>query len=283
MFRKLLVCTDLTPASEALIHCVAVLKNIGTEEVILTHVIHVANTPGLEDVLAQDGKPVLERQKKRLEEQGMKVTTEMPNGLPAETLAEISEKHDVSAVLIGSQGKGIIQAATLGSVSGKLLHQTKRPLFLARMDLLKEGNSEVICQRMFEKVLFPTDFSETAERALDYLGKIALETGCPITLMHVVSGKEDDTEARSHEEEALYLLEAKQRRLKTLGAAEVTIDLVHGKPAEEIISRSKNGAFSIVVMGGQGKGFMQELFLGSTANEVARHAGVPLLFVPARS
>jgi len=283
MFRKILVCTDLTPGSEALIHCVAVLKSIGTEEVILTHVIHVANTPGLEDILAQDGKPVLERQKKTLEEQGMKVTTEMPNGLPAETLAEIAEKHDVSAILIGSQGKGIIQAATLGSVSGKLLHQTKRPLFLARMDLLKEGNSEVICQRMFEKVLFPTDFSETAERALDYLGKIALETGCPITLMHVVAGKEDDPTARSHEEEALYLLEAKQRRLKTLGAAEVTIDLVHGKPAEEIISRSKNGAFSIVVMGGQGKGFMQELFLGSTANEVARHAGVPLLFVPARS
>jgi nucleotide-binding universal stress UspA family protein len=283
MFRKILVCTDLTPASEALIHCVAVLKNIGTEEVILTHVIQLVITPGLEDMLAQDGKPVLERQKKTLEEHGVKVTLEMPIGLPAETLAEIAEKHDVSAILIGSQGKGIIQAATLGSVSGKLLHQIKRPLFLARMDLLKEGNSEVVCQRMFENVLFPTDFSETAERALDYLGKIALETGCPITLMHVIAAKEDNPADRAHEEEALYLLEAKQRRLKTLGAAEVTIDLVHGNPAEEIISRSKNGEFSIVVMGGQGKGFMQELFLGSTANEVARHAGVPLLFVPALS
>lgn len=281
MFSKILACTDLTPASEALIHCVAVLKNIGTEEVILTHVFHVVPPPGLEDLLVQDGKQILEQQKKTLVAQGVKVTVEMPVGLPAEKLAEIAEKHDVSAILIGSQGKGIIQAATLGSVSSKLLHQARRPLFLARMDLLREGNSEVVCQRMFEKVLFPTDFSETAERALDYLGKIALETGCPITLMHVIAAKEDDPAVRDREEEALYLLEAKQRRLKTLGAAEVTIDLVHGKPAEEIISRSKNGEFSIVVMGGQGKGFIQEFFLGSTANEVARHAGVPLLFVPA--
>ena len=283
MFRKMLVCTDLTPASYSLIHCAAALKEIGTKEVVLTHVVHVANTPGLEDMLAQDAEPVLERQKNLIETQGVKVTLEMPLGVPARTLEDTAERHDVCAILVGSHGKGIIKAATLGSVSGGLLHKTRRPLLLVRTPLRGEGESGLACRNMFARVLFPTDFSETAELALDYLGKIALETGCPVTLMHVVAAKEDDLlTADRREEDARYLLEAKKRRLERLGAAEVSIDLVHGKPAEEIVARTKNGGFSIVVLGGQGQGFLKELFLGSTANQVARHAELPLLFIPSQ-
>ena len=282
MFRKMLVCTDLSPASDALIQCVGELKVLGMEEAILTHVIYVANTPGLEEMLAEEARPVLERQKKILEDQGIGVTVEMPFGLPVHTLNETAEKHDVSAILIGSHGKGILQTATLGSVSAKLIHETRRPVLLARIALLEEGKCEVVCRKMFARVLFPTDFSETAEKALDYLGKIALETKCPVTVMHVISEKDDDpAAAQRREEDARYLLEAKKRRLETLGAAEVTVDLVHGKPAEEIIGRTRNGDFSIIVMGSQGKGFLREVFLGSVANEAARHAGVPVLLVPA--
>ena len=282
MFRKMLVCTDLSPASDALIQCVGELKVLGMEEAILTHVIYVANTPGLEEMLAEEARPMLERQRKILEDQGIRVTVEMPFGLPAHTLDETAEKHDVSAILIGSHGKGILQTATLGSVSAKLIHETRRPVLLARIALLEEGKCEVVCRKMFARVLFPTDFSDTAEKALDYLGKIALETKSPVTIMHVISEKDDDpAAAQRQEEDARYLLEAKKRRLETLGAAEVNVDLVHGKPAEEIIGRTKIGEFSIIVMGSQGKGFLREVFLGSVANEAARHAGVPVLLVPA--
>ena len=281
MFRKILVCTDLSPASDALIQCVEELKSIGMEVVVLTHVIYVANTPGLEEMLTEEARPVLERQKETLEAQGVKVIVEMPFGLPAQTLNGTAEKHDVSAILIGSHGKGILQAATLGSVSAKLLHQTQRPVLLARIALLEEGKCEVVCRKMFARVLFPTDFSETAERALDYLGKIALETGCPVTVMYVIGEKDDDPAgAQRREEGARYLLEAKRMHLEALGVAEVTIDLVHGKSAEEIIGRAKEGGFTITVMGGQGKGFLKDVLLGSVANEVARHAGVPVLFIP---
>jgi nucleotide-binding universal stress UspA family protein len=282
MFRKMLVCTDLSPASDDLIQCVEELKSIGMEEVILTHVIHAASLPGFEETLAEEARPVLERQKNALEAQGVKVTVEMTCGLPAHTLNEMAEKHDVSVILIGSHGKGILRAATLGSVCTELLHQTRRPVLISRSALLEKGNSEMVCRKLFTRVLFPTDFSETAERALDYLGKIALETGCPVTVLHVIPEKDDDpAAAQRREEDALYLIEAKKRRLKILGAAEVTIELVHGKPAEEIIGRAKEGDFSTIVMGCQGKELLKELFLGNTANEVARTAGVPLLLIPA--
>jgi len=282
MLRKILVCSDLSPAADAIIHCVEELKCIGMEEVILTHVIYVANTPGLEELLIEAARPILERQKEALEAKGVKVTLEMPLGLPANTLDETAEKHDVSAIVIGSHGKGILQATTLGSVSSKLLHQTRRPVLLARIALLEEGKCQAVCRKLFAGVLFPTDFSEAAETTLDCLGAIALETGCPVTVLHVIEDKDDDpADAKRREEEARFLLEAKKRRLEALGAPEVHIGLVRGKPSEEIIGRSKEGNFSIIVMGGQGKGLLKEVFLGSVANEVARFAGVPVLFVPA--
>ncbi|NVN93524.1 MAG: universal stress protein [Desulfuromonadales bacterium] len=281
MFRKILVCSDLSPASDILIQCVEELKNIGMQEVVLTHAMYLAKTPGLEEYFVDEARSTLERQKKSLEEQGVSVIVEMPFGLTSHAIDETAEKHDVSAIFIGSHGKGILQAATLGSVSANLLHRMRRPVLLTRIALLAEGTYKNVCGRMFAEALFPTDFSETAERALDFLGKIVMDTRCPVTVMHVLEHKDGDlSDARLNEENALFLLEAKKRRLEEQGSAEVTIELVHGNPAEETIKHTEKGKFSIVVMGGQGKGIIKEVFLGSVANQVARQAGTPVLFIP---
>lgn len=282
MFRKILFCTDLTPASDALIDCIAVLKRVGTEEVVLAHAVQPLSSHGTEAQLFEEAGRGLERQKKALEELGLRVTLETPFGHPAEVLNLVAHNHEVGAILVGSHGKGVIKTATLGSVSAELLNQTKFPVFLARMDLLQQEKGASLCSNLFRNVLFATDFSQPAERALDYLGKIALETGCPVTLMHVLDLDEEDPDRiRRMEEDARYLLEAKKRRLVTLGASEVTVDLVYGDPAQEIASRTGMDGCSMVVMGRHGKGVLEEIFMGSTANQVARHASVPLLFIPA--
>lgn len=282
MFRKMLVCTDLSPASDALVRCAEELRGVGMEEVVLTHVNFMVSTPGVEEVLAEENSPVLRGQKAFLEERGVRVVVEMPLGLPAPAIAEAAERHDVSVILVGTHGRGILQAAALGSVSTQLLQRMRRPVLLTRIALLEDGTCGTVCGGMFGRLLFVTDFSETAERALDYLGKITLDSGCPVTLMHVMelnaAGLPD---ARHSEENVRFLLEAKMRRLRMLGAADVTIELVHGIPADEIVARTKSGAYSLVVMGGQGKGLIREIFLGSVANQVARLAETPVLFVPA--
>lgn len=281
MFKKMLVCTDLSPASDALIQCVEELKTIGMEEVILTHVIYVANTPGLEEMLAEEARPALERQKKTLEDQGIRVIVEMPFGLPAHTLIETAEKHDVSAILIGSHGKGIIQAATLGSVTAKLLHLTRRPVLMARIAILKGEICHLACGKLFSKILFPTDFSETAERALDYLAQIATETKSPVTLLHVYDDKNLDNESRQRLEDGRsFFSESKMERLKSRGVSDVTVEITFGNPAQVILDRALKGDFSIIVMGSQGKGLVQEVFIGSVSNKVVREAGLPVLLIP---
>lgn len=57
MFEKLLIATDLSPASDCLLQCAGELQATGLKQAILAHVIYVANTPGLEDALEADASP----------------------------------------------------------------------------------------------------------------------------------------------------------------------------------------------------------------------------------
>jgi len=281
MFRKILLCSDLSPASDTLIQCVNELKTVGVEQVILTHVIHVVDTllPG--DALTEKVRTGLERQKKILEEHGLQVTTEMPEGPAAKTLNETAEKHDVSAILIGSHGKGIIHSATLGSVSAMLLHHAHRPVLLARIALLDDGQCELVCRELFSDVLFPTDLLGNAERALDYLIKIATDTSCRITLMHVIEEKPSTpADTIRLEETSRFLLEAKKIRLESHGAIDVNIEIAFGVPHEKIIARTREGKVSLVVMGCKGKAPMEEIITGSISNKVVRLAEAPVLLIP---
>ncbi len=282
MFRKILLCSDASPASDLLIQCAGELKTVGMEEVIVAHVLRGTYLEGLHLLPAEDAQTLLEGQKHALEQLGLKVTIEMPAGHnPAGTLKDLAEAHDVSAVFIGSHGKGILRSAVLGSVTAALIQQAERAVLIARIALLEEGKCKLVCGKMFTKILFPTDFSRAAEHALMYLGKIAADTKCPITIMHVLEEKPADAEKAKRMEETRFLLEAKKRRLESMGARLVNTELVSGEPADVILARAKEEDFSIIVMGSTGKGLVKGVFLGSVSNEVARHADLPVLLIPA--
>ena len=49
------------------------------------------------------------------------------------------------------------------------------------------------------------------------------------------------------------------------------------------MERAKESGRTLILMGTQGKGFVEELFLGSVAHNVARRAPLAVLFVPAQA
>lgn len=281
MFRNVLVCSDLSSASDALINCINDMRELGVTGVILAHVVHSVPPISTEAKLTQEAFPVLERQKQVLQGRGFAVEVVIAAGVPAHVLAGIADEHDVSLIAVGSHGRGRV-AATLGSVSTALLHQVRRPVLLVRNALWDEHKEENICRRMLSRILFPTDFSEAAERALEHLVALGSETSCAIRLLHVIAEKSHDAaESERQEEAGRYLLEAKKRRLETQSRTEVSVELVRGDPVEEILHRVETGEYSMIVMGSHGKGAVREVLFGTVAGEVAHRAAVPILFVPA--
>lgn len=53
MFKRILVCVDPSSPDENILTCCTQMRNLGTEEAILAHVIYVDKSPGLEKMLAE--------------------------------------------------------------------------------------------------------------------------------------------------------------------------------------------------------------------------------------
>jgi nucleotide-binding universal stress UspA family protein len=76
-------------------------------------------------------------------------------------------------------------------------------------------------------------------------------------------------------------LERHRDVLLKLGVKKVGLELPYGSPVQEILRVARDRGVSEIVMGSQGRGFIADVFLGSVSHQVARHAPVPVLFVPA--
>lgn len=285
MFKKILIGTDFSPASDCLMRCVGEFKALGLEHVVLAHIIYVANAPGLEDRMKSEDVPEIQRQAKLLRAEGLDVTTDVHLGIPARELNMLAQQHDVDAIVIGSRGHGLWRSL-LGSVSFKMLQIADRPVFLAPVRVTGEGDScqLSVCFNSFQNILVPVDFSANSDQIIDYLEKLLQKYEASLTLLHVIDDKFVETnlsgqEAEDYGKRVDSQLNVLKQRLEKAGG-QVETEQAEGAPWEEIVNRTRSDRFSLVVMGSHGRGFFQEALLGSVANEVSRQTELPVLFLP---
>ncbi len=288
MLNHVLVATDASEASDRLVDCVRGLRRVGSRRAVLVHVLNVRDVGGLYERLKQLALPRLERQKQRLEEAGFEVRIEIPLGYPAYEINRVAGEHRCSLVVLGSHGESLMTEALLGSTAYAVLHQVRIPTLLIRFEITA-GNGgrrcRVLCEDLFGHILHPTDFSDTAERAFRYLEHVVQHTRERVTLLHV----QDQVRIAPHLQYKLAefnrndqsRLERRRDALLKHGAREVNIEIPYGSPTGCILERARRGDLSLILMGSQGRGLLAELFLGSVAHNVARHAPLPVLLVPA--
>jgi nucleotide-binding universal stress UspA family protein len=146
---------------------------------------------------------------------------------------------------------------------------------------------------MYRRIVVPLDGSKLAETALPQAIDLARLTGAPVHLLRVV----DFTRLERYGPYALALeysamepvladehLEAKgyleeiQARLDGAGLV-ADSEIRQGRVAREVVAAVKPG--DIVVMASHGRGGLSRWLLGSVAEDVLRHASVPVLLVRA--
>lgn len=147
----------------------------------------------------------------------------------------------------------------------------------------------------FKRILVPVDFSACSEEALRVACSLARVYQSEVLILHVV-----DTEALDHLNHlglALPSEEAKQKkrlrhharlnarrllRSDDTKGLEIGRVIAEGSPFVEIARMARAEKSSLIVMGsygGQG-GRVEKMFFGSTAEQVVRTAGCPVLCVP---
>lgn len=288
MFNTVLVATDLSEASEQVIHSLHGLTALGTRKVILVHALGLRHLEVLKYELARYVEPFLAKQKCRLEAQGFETVVVIAPGLPAFEMDRIATEREASMIVVGSHGSSLAREMLLGGVATSILHHTTCPVLVVRLNIRgKDTRSrwEVACDDFLQHVLYCTDFSDTAERAFLYVEKLVESGTKRVTLLHV----QDKTRIAGHLEHRLEefnaidrdRLERLQRRLEEQGTLEVQTILPYGLPIQEILREAEREDKSLIVMGSQGRGFFAEVVLGSVSHQVVRRAPVPVLLVPA--
>ena len=287
MFETIILATDLSPIWDEIVACAGELKALGCARVILTHVITLKFLTGMEGRLEAEARPWLMRQAAQLEAQGLQVTMEMPSGLPAHSLQEVARCCGADLIVVGSHGK---QEGILGSVSSAIVIIATTPILLLPMELKPEkpeGSCRLHCNELLRHILFPADFSEISEQALGYIERLASKGVGQVTLLNALDVPLHENYPPGYrewaEDTARDLLEQWQQRLAQAGLPRVDVVYDPGHPLPAILEVLKSQDISLIIMGTQGRGFIQEIFLGSVAHNVCRLAPCPVLLIPPAS
>jgi nucleotide-binding universal stress UspA family protein len=287
VFQTIVMATDLSSPWNEIVACAEEFKALGTSEIILAHVITVFFLGGLEGAIRAEALPKLEAHKARLEAQGFRVGIEMPTGLPAQSLNEVARCCGADLIVVGSHGKSRWREAVLGCFTCAVVHHARYPTLLLNV-ALKKGMESGACRlratHLLRHVLFPTDFSEISARAGDLLARLAPRGMSQVTVLNALNVPEGEAYPPGFQEmaevRARDSLAACTEVLQGAGIPRVDGIFDPGHPLPAILRVLESQDISLIVMGTQGKGFIQELFLGSVAHNVSRLAPCPVLLIP---
>jgi nucleotide-binding universal stress UspA family protein len=149
---------------------------------------------------------------------------------------------------------------------------------------------------MFKKIVFGTDFSDLATRALTYVKQFPKDKVEEIVVMHVIDehalfdasalisgfstyssrinvGLKEEIEAIAQKN-----LRQIQTELETLGFTVKTL-IITGVPHQELVKIADKEDATLIVIGSHGKGLLKGALLGSVSENVLRHSNKPVLMI----
>jgi len=279
MFEKVLIATDFSKHAKKVIECIGEMP--GLKEVLLLNVISRDPLARVWDPVSEirDIEKKLEEEKKAIGAPAVTVKVKAVSVLEGEVASAINKvamEENVSLVAMGARGRSLIMSTLLGSSSRNVLRFGRTHLLIMRYKTLDDNNMEKYCARVFAKVLFPTDLSQTSEVALSFLK--SLEGIGEIVLLNVVSKGETDEEIKASVAAAKDRIEEIAQNLKMAGML-VSSKVVVGQPTEVIRSEAEKEDVSLIAISSQGASAIKKGRIGSTAYDVANSASRPVLIL----
>ncbi len=140
------------------------------------------------------------------------------------------------------------------------------------------------------RILVPTDFSSTAERAFRFAAELASRTKGTIILFHVNLKEEipyfDSDEKRQEYQQQLQAKQLKRlQRLKKKVISphmSVIVSTIVSQPpvVKNMLAFAKQNQIELIVMGTQGASGLKKAVVGSTTSQIIEKSNIPVLVVP---
>ena len=139
---------------------------------------------------------------------------------------------------------------------------------------------------MYKHILIPLDNSPADHTILEHIRPLAKQLNAQLVLVHVAEGfaaryqnqlnLEDSEEIKKDKE---YLIQW-QKKLTGEGF-KVKIHLLYGEPANQILDLTEKEQVDLIAMSTHGHRFIQDLILGSVAENIRHRTNIPILMIRA--
>jgi nucleotide-binding universal stress UspA family protein len=173
-------------------------------------------------------------------------------GDPATMICGYAETHAIDLIAMPTHGRGPFRLALLGSVTAKVLHDAKCPVWTSsHTDNL--ANDTLRC----ETILCSIDATDASVHLIEVAASLAVRLGARLALVHAIprSGllQEEHAAIPSASEEAQ--IRAKLVSLQQMASVKVPLCIVRGEVADGITRAARQYHANLVVIG---RGHVQE-------------------------
>jgi nucleotide-binding universal stress UspA family protein len=200
-------------------------------------------------------------------------------GRPHRRICDAALAFNADLIVIATHGRTGLKHLFLGSTAEKVVQHAPCPVLVVRQrDAEKRSFSP-------KKILAPIDFSAGSKAAVDWAVSLAGRFGAEVEAVNVIPvyypidsyatidlGLLQAELRQASEKEFSRLLAGFNRREHPLRTF-----IRHGRPATEIVEAAKETGADLIVISTHGRTGLDHMLLGSTAEEVVRHADCPVL------
>jgi nucleotide-binding universal stress UspA family protein len=231
-----------------------------------------------------------------LNDLGVSISYIVRQGDPASWIISEAEQEPGTLIAMSTHGRSGVARWLLGSVTDKVLHATTTPLLIVRSSEPPNPMSEV----QLKTVIVPLDGSVLAEQVLPHVVTLAKALDLAVQLVRVHPSVEEysryferqqigstatvysgpyEVFSREVDAQAMEYLHEVRMQLHHERVRSVEESLLRGHPAATIVDLARETPGSLVAMTTHGRSGIGRWLLGSVADRVIRHSGVPALVV----
>ncbi len=192
-------------------------------------------------------------------------------GKASDKIIEIAEKENAELIFVGRKKRSFLEQIFIGSVSNRLMHHSKIPLFV-----VPSRKREI----SFKKVLVPVDLEPIMEEEIKYAEIIAKAEDSEITVFHVMELFEYEFPMEKINEllgNLTKTIEKKVRRIKDKSNVKIVKSIEASEAIVEYIKKHKTDLLIIATHSREG---LRKFFVGSVTEKVVSRVNVPVLMIP---
>src|SRR3989338_2531711 len=137
---------------------------------------------------------------------------------------------------------------------------------------------------MYKHILIPLDNSPADHTILEHIRPLAKQLNAQLVLVHVAEGfaaryqkqlnLEDSEEIKKDRE---YLIHCQEKLMQE--GFKVKAHLLTGEPSDQILNIAEKEQVDLIAMSTHGHRFLQDLLLGSVAENIRHRTNIPILMI----